>query len=53
MRRMRSDHKCFEDGTPMGSEVLQWLQVLYEKAIRPESLQGIQIQTHLRFTTLL
>jgi len=27
MRRLRSDPKYFEDGTPMGFEVLQWLQV--------------------------
>ena len=27
MRRMRSDPKYFEQGRPMGSEVLEWLQV--------------------------
>jgi len=27
MRRLRSDPLYFEQGTPMGSEVLEWLQV--------------------------
>jgi len=29
MRRLRSDPKYFEQGTPMGSEVLEWLQVFF------------------------
>ena len=28
MRKLRSDPKYFEQGRPMGLEVLQWLQVL-------------------------